>query len=172
MLQSCLLKGKLLLQNIIRMLLPAVSDALQGAGWHWRGVVVWNKRSSRPHVGRFRQQCEYILFGSKGRFLPMHRTCFPGVFDIPVVTQNKVHLTSKPVALVRELLGVTRPGALVLDPFIGGGTTAVAALETGRSCVGIELSEDYAKIARRRCESVGTAGGSKSASEILLHQVK
>jgi len=135
--------------------LPAMTDAMQGAGWFWLGIVVWNKRSSRPQLGKFRQQCEYILFGSKGRFQPAHRTCFPGVFDVPVATQAKVHLTSKPVPLVRELLAVTKPGAIVLDPFLGGGTTAVAALETGRRCVGIELSEEYAKIARERCQKVG-----------------
>jgi site-specific DNA-methyltransferase (adenine-specific) len=132
--------------------LPAMTDALQGAGWFWLGIVVWNKRSSRPQLGRFRQQCEYILFGSKGRFIPAHRICFPGVYDVPIITQAKVHLTSKPVPLVRELLAVSRPGGLVLDPFLGGGTTAVAALETGRRCIGIELSKDYAKIASERCE--------------------
>ncbi|MDR2573959.1 MAG: site-specific DNA-methyltransferase, partial [Desulfovibrio sp.] len=50
------------------------------------------------------------------------------------------------------LLAITPDDALVLDPFLGGGTTAVAALETGRRCIGIELSEGYAAIARERCE--------------------
>jgi len=134
--------------------LPTMTDAMQGAGWHWLGIVVWNKRASRPQIGKFRQQCEYILFGSKGRFVPAHPTCFPGVFEVPIVSKAKVHLTSKPVPLLRELMAITKPGALVLDPFLGGGTTAVAALETGRRCVGIELSEEYAAIARERCENV------------------
>jgi len=134
--------------------LPSMTDALQGAGWSWLGIVVWNKRSSRPQLGKFRHQCEYILFGSKGRFAPAHRTCLPGVFDVPLVPQAKVHLTSKPVPLVRQLLEIVRPGALVLDPFLGGGATAVAALETGRRCIGIELSEEYVKIAQDRCEKV------------------
>jgi len=135
--------------------LPAMTDALQGAGWYWLGIVVWNKRAGRPQIGKFRHQCEYILFGSKGRFIPAHRTCFPGVYDMPVTAQAKVHLTSKPVPLVRELLAVSKPGGLVLDPFLGGGTTAVAALETGRRCIGIELSKEYAKIASERCKKAG-----------------
>jgi site-specific DNA-methyltransferase (adenine-specific) len=130
--------------------LPSMTDALQGAGWLWLGVVAWSKRTSRPQQGRFRQQCEFILFGSKGRFIPAHKTCFPGLFDIPVVAQSKVHLAGKPVPLLRELLAVTPEGALILDPFLGGGTTAVAALETGRRCIGIELSEEYVRIARGR----------------------
>ena len=41
--------------------LPALSDALQWAGWCWRGIIVWDKGNSRPQKGRFRQQTEYIV---------------------------------------------------------------------------------------------------------------
>lgn len=133
--------------------LPSLTDALQAAGWFWLGIVVWNKRSSRPQMGKFRQQAEYVLFASKGRFVPTTRACLPGVYDYPVITGQKVHLTSKPVALLKDLLAVTREGGTVLDPFIGGGTTALAALETGRKCVGIELSKDYAAIAAERIKN-------------------
>ena len=54
--------------------LPTVTDAVQAAGWCWRGIVCWNKRSSRPQIGRFRQQCEFVIFASKGRFVPFSRT--------------------------------------------------------------------------------------------------
>jgi len=63
------------------------------------------------------------------------------------------HPTQKPVALVeRCILASTREGDLVLDPFLGGGTTAVAALETKRRCVGIELEEANLKVASKRVE--------------------
>ena len=45
--------------------LPIISDAMQAAGWYWQGIICWNKRSSRPQLGRFRNQCEYVLFASK-----------------------------------------------------------------------------------------------------------
>lgn len=51
--------------------LPALSDAVQAAGWKWLGIVPWDKRSARPQMGRFRQQCEYVLFASKGRIMSM-----------------------------------------------------------------------------------------------------
>lgn len=63
---------------------------------------------------------------------------------------KKVHLTSKPVPLIEDLLAVTPQGAKILDPFMGGGTTGVAALGTGREFVGVELSEEYFEIARHR----------------------
>jgi DNA modification methylase len=63
------------------------------------------------------------------------------------------HPTQKPVALVeRCLLASTRPGDLVLDPFLGGGTTAVAALRTGRQCVGIEMDENHTALSWRRAD--------------------
>jgi site-specific DNA-methyltransferase (adenine-specific) len=58
------------------------------------------------------------------------------------------HPTQKPVALIeRCLLASTNEGDLVLDPFLGGGTTAIAAIKLKRACVGIELDEAHAKLA-------------------------
>ena len=44
--------------------LPAMTDAVQAAGWQWLGIVPWNKRTARPSVGRFKAQCEYVIFAS------------------------------------------------------------------------------------------------------------
>jgi len=67
------------------------------------------------------------------------------------------HPTQKPLALVeRALLASTDPGALVLDPFVGSGTTGVAAIATGRRFIGIEQDPGYAAIAGLRlAEAVG-----------------
>lgn len=130
--------------------LPALTDAIQGAGWRWLGIVPWDKRSARPQLGRFRQQCEYVVFAAKGR-LGQHTTaCLPGLYSYPVIAAQKVHLTSKPVDLMRDLLQVTQPGGTVLDPFMGGGAVGVACAETGRGFVGVELSEQYYAISRER----------------------
>jgi site-specific DNA-methyltransferase (adenine-specific) len=65
------------------------------------------------------------------------------------------HPTQKPVALIeRCLLASTREDDLVLDPFLGNGTTAVASLRLKRGCVGVELDEAHIKTAIRRLESV------------------
>ena len=132
--------------------IPVMSDAIQAAGWTWRGLIVWDKPTARPDRGRFRNQAEYILFATKGAFVRSTDRCLPGVFRHSVDPRRKVHLTGKPVGLLHELLEVVRPGGLVLDPFLGGGTTAAACQETGRACIGIELSEEYVEIARRRLE--------------------
>lgn len=65
------------------------------------------------------------------------------------------HPTVKPVELMRYLVRlVTPPGGLVLDPFMGSGTTGMAALLEGRCFVGVEMSPEYAEIARLRMKAV------------------
>lgn len=130
--------------------LPSLSDAVQAAGWKWLGIVTWDKKNARPQIGRFRQQCEYVLFAVKGRFIAHTRGCLPGTFSHPTGADKKVHLTSKPVALIEDLLAVTAPGATVLDPFMGGGSVGEACVRTGRKYIGVELSQEYCDISRAR----------------------
>ena len=75
---------------------PSITDALQWAGWIWRGTAVWDKGNSRPQKGRFRQQAEYIVWGSNGP-MPVNRpvSCLPGVFRYGNL-QNRIHVTEKP----------------------------------------------------------------------------
>ncbi len=81
-----------------------------------------------------------------------------------------MHLTSKPVALIHDLLAIASPDSIVPDPFMGGGSVGVACRESGRSHVGIELSEEYYAISRDRIlqtekKSWGKSGGKKSTSK-------
>ncbi|GAB7078447.1 DNA-methyltransferase [Megalodesulfovibrio paquesii] len=130
--------------------LPAMTDAVQATGFEWRGVVVWHKPSARPMLGSFRRDAEFIVHAAKPPAKTFNRTCHPGVLRHAVDTSRKVHLTGKPVALLKDLLAVTPEGGTVLDPFLGGGTTALACIETGRQFVGVELSPEYAALAADR----------------------
>lgn len=64
-------------------------------------------------------------------------------------TGNNLHPTEKPVDLILKIIGAN-VGDIVLDPFLGSGTTAVAAKQLGRKYIGIELSEKYCQIAEER----------------------
>ena len=132
--------------------LPAASDALQWAGWIWRGTAVWDKGNSRPQKGRFRQQAEYIVWGSNGD-MPISRPvpCLPGVFKYGN-PQNRIHLTEKPLQLMRDIVKITEPGGHILDPFAGSGTTVLAAVLEGYTATGIEVTDEYARLARERIE--------------------
>jgi len=67
------------------------------------------------------------------------------------INGEKAHSTQKPLALLRRIINATtKPGDIVLDPFLGSGTTAVAAKELGRSYIGIERDSTYVKVTRKR----------------------
>ena len=69
--------------------------------------------------------------------------------------RRKAHPTQKPEALLyRVIMTTTKPGALILDPFFGTGTTGVVARRLGRHFLGIERNRDYAALARARLEGV------------------
>ena len=94
------------------------------------------------------------MYGSKGRPLTYSRQCHPGVFKHAVTPAKKVHITGKPLELMQDLMAIVKPEGTVLDPFLGGGTTAHAALSTWRKCVAVELSPDYAKLSAERLASL------------------
>jgi site-specific DNA-methyltransferase (adenine-specific) len=76
-----------------------------------------------------------------------------GVFTWPTNSPDRegTHPTEKPVGLMSELLSLfTRPAETVLDPFMGSGTTGVAAVRHGRRFIGIEANEQYYDVAVRR----------------------
>jgi site-specific DNA-methyltransferase (adenine-specific) len=141
--------------------LPNLTDALQWAGWIWRGVLVWDKTNSRPQRGRFRQQAEFIVWGSNGH-MPSDRMApvLPGVFrqSMPAMPK-RIHQTEKPLEVMRDIVKIVergadyQPGGIILDPFAGAGTTVLAAKLEGYPAVGIELSKYYADAAAKRIEA-------------------
>lgn len=75
------------------------------------------------------------------------------------ITKNS-HPTVKPLRLMSYLITLgSRPGDVVLDPFLGSGTTAIAAKQLGREYIGIEREEEYVKIAEARLEAVHNSLG-------------
>jgi site-specific DNA-methyltransferase (adenine-specific) len=77
------------------------------------------------------------------------------VIESPVETiKGQTHSAVYPLAVIKRLICLlTHPNDIVLDPFLGSGTTAVAAKETGRHFIGFELSEDFAANARKRVDN-------------------
>jgi site-specific DNA-methyltransferase (adenine-specific) len=134
--------------------LPSLTDALQWAGWIWRGTLVWDKTNSRPQRGRFRQQAEFVVWGSNGH-MPLDRIApvLPGVFrhSMPAFTK-RIHQTEKPLDVMRDIVRIVEPGEIILDPFAGAGTTILAAKKEGHPAVGIELSTYYAAAAAKRAD--------------------
>lgn len=88
---------------------------------------------------------------------------FPGnIMAYPKPTKKEkgdfnTHVSVKPIDLIERLIRIyTQPGAVVLDPFLGSGTTAIAALRTGRDCIGFEISPVYMDIINKRIANEDT----------------
>lgn len=132
--------------------LPSCTDAVQAAGWLWRGVVAWDKSecARAPHKGYFRHQCEYVVWATNGSASTDASGPWAGCYRIPVRKADKHHLTGKPTELMRQLVRCCPPAGVVLDGFMGSGTTGVACAESGRGFIGIEKERRYFEIAQRR----------------------
>ena len=75
-----------------------------------------------------------------------------------VLPQNLLHPNEKPVELLETLISqCTSGGGIVLDPFMGSGSTGVAAVNTGRSFIGMELDPGYFETAQKRIEDAKKA---------------
>ena len=65
--------------------------------------------------------------------------------------ENNTHITVKPIQLMEHLIKLfSKEGSLIVDPFLGSGTTALACKNTNRRCIGIELNEEYYQICKSR----------------------
>lgn len=136
--------------------LPTVSDALQAAGFIWQGVASWDKVNARPKLGGFRQQCEFIVWGSKGK-APGTGVSLPGSFRVSLVSGTKrVHAAQKPVELISEVCrcAAHHDQPRILDPFAGSGTTLLAARSHGIQAVGVEQSAEIATLAVDRLKDI------------------
>ncbi|QPR26557.1 DNA methylase (plasmid) [Edwardsiella hoshinae] len=139
--------------------------AWKAAGFSVVGHLVFTKTytSKTAYVG-YRHECAYIL--AKGRpSLPQNP--LPDVLGWKY-SGNRHHPTEKPVTSLQPLIeSFTRPNAIVLDPFAGSGSTCVAALQSGRRYIGIELMEQYHKAGIERLSAVQRAIQRRAANDVF-----
>lgn len=130
--------------------LATTTMALQTGGFVYRGVVPWWKPNGRGVTGRWGNQCEYVVWGTNGPRSLDHigPVAFPGFFQATSV-RDRDHIAEKPLSVLHELVKVA-DGGLVLDPFLGSGTTLRAAKDNGCRAIGIEIEERYCEIAAQR----------------------
>ena len=144
--------GKCLLFTDWRQL-PTTTDALQVGGWVWRGVVPWAKPGGRPAFKQraFLNSCEYVVWGTVGNAVEADDSTVPlPGFMRAASPREREHITQKPVDVMRELSKIAPEDGIILDPFMGSGTTGVAAMIEGRRFVGVEMVEHYQQVAERR----------------------
>lgn len=142
--------------------LPSTTDAIQSGGWVWRGIATWAKTTGRPVRGGFRNQSEFMVWGSNGPMRKDSETYLPGVLTTSIARgADKHHITAKPTDLMQIVTQVAPPGGVVLDPFTGSGSTGVGALRAGRDFIGVEMTDHYHAVA---CDRLRAAQDERAAA--------
>jgi modification methylase len=157
-----------------------VGAILQDLGFWMLNDIVWNKTNPMPNFRgrRFTNAHETLIWCAKDKDARYQfnydamKALNDGLqmrsdWTLPICNGkerlkdpdgHKLHPTQKPEALLhRVILASTKPGALVVDPFFGTGTTGVVAKRLGRRFIGIERESAYAEIARARLTATETA---------------
>ena len=143
----------------VRFLLEAAKDVIIWGGNYFADQlppkaswIIWDKRGGRRDLhGKFDQaDCE-LAWCTDGRPARIHAQLWCGMIKEHCPTERRrVHPTQKPIALMEFCIRRCPKAAVIIDPFMGSGTTGVAALRQGRDFVGIELDEKYFSVAARR----------------------
>jgi site-specific DNA-methyltransferase (adenine-specific) len=158
-----------------------ISQMMMAAGFLMRGEIIWDKAASggastawgswmSASNPTLRDVHEYILVFSKGRFKRPPAGREPtitrdefleytrSIWSFPTESARRVgHPAPFPVALPYRLIQLyTFAGEIILDPFMGSGTTAIAALTTRRHFVGYEVNGEYIRTAQERIQELVT----------------
>lgn len=127
-------------------------------------ILIWHKPNATPlFCNKYLTDKEYCLYFRKGGYCnPKSYEEAKTVFEQPINIKEKnlfAHPTCKPLNIIKTLIqNSSKENDIVLDPFMGSGTTAVACLETDRQFVGFEIDEKWCKIANNRIKGISASG--------------
>ena len=136
--------------NLIKML-----NVCTDVGFHFIKSLIWDK--GNKIMGTFyMSQFEYILFFRKGKGVKINNCGTSDILNVPnIKTKDEngenLHDTEKPVELMKILIeNSSKENEIVLDPFVGIGSTAIACINTNRNYIGFELDKTYFEVAQKR----------------------
>ena len=136
--------------------LTHLADALRTAGFKMLRLIEWQKTNPVPLNSKatyLSNSREIAVVGVKGGKPTFNGEYDNGVYRYPIPRHNgrRIHPTQKPLELFAELVERhTNAGDFVVDPFLGGGTTAVAALSKARRFAGCDIDPGYVEASKER----------------------
>jgi site-specific DNA-methyltransferase (adenine-specific) len=153
-LRSALRPGGVAIVIYDNRIMPFGIDAMRRAGWQYLRLLAFYRRWGNAHQlhGWMSTTDPVLVFVNPGGKPTFHgewrHDCYIRATPEPV---DFGHPAQKPADMMRHLVErVTPPGGVVLDPYAGSGSTLVAASQTGRKAIGIEIEERYCEIAAKR----------------------
>jgi DNA modification methylase len=130
-----------------------VYAAIRQCGYETRSLIVWHKLKAHygapsAHYCQKHEPCLYAVNGSAGFIGPSNEVT---VWEIEQPSRNEFHPTQKPIECMARAIR-NHDATVIYDPFLGSGTTLVAAEQLGRKCYGIEISPQYCDVIVKRWE--------------------
>ena len=152
---------------IIFMAIIKVGDLIKLAeqeGFYYKTTGIWHKKNPMPRNMKIQfvnsTECwiYFINDGTSGTFHNNGSVCHD-FFESSICPASEKkygkHPTQKPLVIMKNLIEIlTNPDDIILDSFMGSGSTCVAAKQLGRRYIGIELNEEYYKIAEARLNAL------------------
>lgn len=161
--------GKYLQYKQLLMIPERVAMGMQEQGWILRNKIIWEKPNPVPsyspdrrypvyeHIFHFVKSKKYYFDLELAKKLKNHRDIYRNGIE-----PFGQHQASYPVSLIKPLILTTsKENDIVLDPFLGSGTTAVAAMLNNRKFIGFEINESFCKIAKKRIKETENSINSK-----------
>ena len=136
--------------------LQATLNSATAAGFKLHNILVMIKDTGMPNRWYYKQT-ELVLFLRKGKAIPIadHTSRDNFTCTMPKKSNGKLHITQKPLDVIKKMItNSSQESMVVLDPFMGSGTTGVAAKNLNRKFIGIEFDQEYFKIAQERISAV------------------
>lgn len=131
--------------NINKIIIEA-----EKVGFYLHNILVWEKNTANANRW-YMKNCEFTLFFKKGKAKTINNPSSKMIHRFNNPVGNKLHPTQKPVELMQfYITNSSKENEIVLDPFMGSGSTGVACVNTNRNFIGIELDKNYFEIAKKR----------------------
>lgn len=174
--------------------IPAmIAQRASRIGLYVKSTITWAKTATlpEPQKSRVSRQLEYVIHLTKQRAPKFDKEAYSrlstalggrdplletaklsDVWVIPTSSGGDGHGAQFPMALPGRCIGLsTSPGDVVLDPFVGSGTSVVAALALGRRVIGLDTSQEYLAVAKGKVASMNGQRQKRHVAEVSLPEV-
>lgn len=129
-------------QTLDQLLLP-----LRDAEMNWKSIIIWMKNQATISGKDYKSRYEPIVYGDFGKNFTGERYNEEDIWEIQRTLKNDLHPTMKPINLIAKAINnSSKQKDLVIDFFLGSGSTLIACQQTKRKCYGIELDEHYCGV--------------------------
>jgi DNA modification methylase len=130
--------------------------SLKENDYHWSSTIIWNKSSLIISRKDYHTKYEPIWYGwlnGESRLKPLKDRKQSDVWDIKKPSSSKLHPTTKPIELIEKaILNSSLNKNIIIDLFLGSGSTLIASEKTNRKCYGMELDPHYCDVIVKRWE--------------------